>query len=253
MTTPAASLYPTPATPAKPAALWEDFVDIFTQPAAVFERRRDGRFGMALLILTLLSVVIFFATRPLVQPLIDRVMEYGMAQQVRQGAMTAEQAAQARQMMGGFAGVMTAVGAVFAVPMIVLLSALLLWLGGKAVEARMTFGQAMTVATYANVPRVFVGGVLGALLLAFVDVERFAPMLQSAPLGPAFVLGADANPILVMLAQRFDLLTLWSTVLAGIGAAVMGRTTRGRGLAASAIVWGVATLYALYQGWKYTL
>ena len=90
MTTPAASLDSTPAAPAKPAALWEDFVDVFTQPAAVFDRRRDGRFGRALLALTVLGAVIFFATRPLVQPLFDRAMEYGMQQQVRQGAMTAE-------------------------------------------------------------------------------------------------------------------------------------------------------------------
>ena len=253
MTTPAASLDSTPAAPAKPAALWEDFVDIFTQPAAVFERRRDGRFGLALVVLTALGAAIYFATRPLTQPLMDRVVEYGMQQQVRQGAMTAEQAAQARQMMAGFAGVMAAVTAVVFMPIMVLLSASALWLGGKLAGARLAFAQAMTVATYANVPRVVAGGVLGALLLAAVDVERFAPMLQTAPLGPAFALGPDANPVLVMLAQRFDLPTLWATLLAGIGVSVMGRTSRGRGLAASAVVWGLATLYFLYQGWKYTL
>jgi hypothetical protein len=59
--------------------------------------------------------------------------------------------------------------------------------------------------------------------------------------------------VLVMLAQRFDLTALWATLLAGVGVAVMARTTRGRGLAASLVVWGAATLYALYQGWKLTL
>jgi hypothetical protein len=253
MTTPAASVDTAPAAPAKPAALWEDFVDIFTQPRAVFERRRDGRFGLALVILTAISAAIFFGTRPLTQPLLDRVMAYGMAQQVRQGAMTAEQAAQAQQMMGGFSNVLAAAGALFTVPMIVLLSAALLWVGGKVAGARLAFAQAMTVATYANVPRVIVGGVLGALLLANTDVERLPPMTQAAPLGPAFALGADANPVLVMLAQRFDATTLWATVLAGVGVAVMARTGRSRGLAATAVAWGAATLYALYQGWKYTL
>ena len=251
MTTPAASLDTAPA--AKAPALWEDFVDIFTQPAAVFERRRDGRFGAALLALTALGAVIFFAARPLVQPLVDRAIEYGFAQQLRQGGVTPEQAAQARQAMAGFSGVMTTVGALVGVPVTVLLSATLLFLGGKLAGAGLRFNQAMTVATYANVPRVVVGGVLGAVLLAVVDVERFAPMLQAAPLGPAFALGADANPVLVMLAQRFDLTVLWATALAGIGAAVVARTTRGRGFGASLVVWGVATLYALYQGWKLTL
>jgi hypothetical protein len=194
MTTPASSLDSPSVAAAKPAALWEDFVDVFTQPAAVFERRRDGRFGRALLVLTALGAVIFFATRPLAQPLMDRAMEYGMQQQVRQGAMTAEQAAQARQMMSGFSNVMTAVTGVVFVPILVLLSADAALAGRQAHGASLTYGQAATAATYANVPRVVVGGILGAVVLAAVDVDRLPPMLQGAPLGPVFFLGADANP-----------------------------------------------------------
>lgn len=251
MTTPAAPMEA--AAGPKPVALWEDFVDVFTQPAAVFERRRDGRFGLALLALTVIAAALFFASRPIIQPLIDRVTDYSFQAQVRQGAMSAEQAAQARQAAAGFTNVITTVMAFVGTPMLVLVGALLLWLSGMAAGARMSFPQAMTVATYANVPRVVVGGVLGTALLAVTDVERFHPSLQAAPLGPAFLLGPSASPLTVALAQRFDLTILWYVALAAVGAAVMARVPRAKGATAAVFAWALGSLYMLYQGWKLTL
>jgi hypothetical protein len=252
MTTPTASLDTAPAAPTKPAALWEDFIDIFTQPRAVFERRRDGRYWPALLVLSALAAGLFFATRPVIQPLIDRAMEAGLQQQVASGKMTAEQAAQGRAMVERFAGVGTILGAVFGTPILVFVSGALLWLGGRVAGARLTYPQAVTATTYANVPRVLVGGVLGALVLGMTDPQRFSPLLQSAPLGPAFLLGADASSIAIAVAQRFDLTVVWGTVLAAIGAGVMARKGR-PAWGAAAFAWGLATLWALWQGFRATL
>src|ERR671932_2052109 len=64
MTTPSSvpgdgPLGPTHAEAAK-ASVWEDFIDIFYAPSQVFERRRDGRFGLALLVLALLTGILFY-------------------------------------------------------------------------------------------------------------------------------------------------------------------------------------------------
>ena len=61
-----------PATiPSAPtASRWEDFIDIFTSPSAVFRRRENSGFGMPLLVFTLLFGILIYGTKPLVQPAI---------------------------------------------------------------------------------------------------------------------------------------------------------------------------------------
>ncbi|MGH7483765.1 MAG: hypothetical protein ACRELV_16575, partial [Longimicrobiales bacterium] len=55
-----------PRTPAEaePAGRADDYVDIYLSPREVFERRRDGRFGQALLILIVASIVIYYLFLP---------------------------------------------------------------------------------------------------------------------------------------------------------------------------------------------
>lgn len=235
---------------ARPAARWEDFVDVFTAPASVFARRRDGRFGAALAVLTALTAAVFFATRPLLQPLIDRQFDLAIEQMRRNPQMTAQQIEGARAGMERFAAVSTPFFAVLGTPVLVLVLAALVWAAARLVGARLSYGQAATVTTYANVPRVL-GGILGAALLAVKDPATLAPV-QAAPLGPALLLGPDASLLVTALAQRFDLVTLWVTVLLGIGVAVVGKVDRGRGLMAAGGVWLVATLWAVLSALRTT-
>lgn len=230
--------------PETTAAVWEDFVDVFTQPSAVFARRREGRFGAALLILTALLAATFFATRPLVQPLFDRMFDAQAAAMARANPnMSEEQRRGAQRTMERFSSVMLPVGAVVGTPILVFLSAAILFGTSRVAGAGLSFGQAATVATYANVPRVL-GGIAGAALLAVKDANEL-PVLQSAPTGPVLLLPRDASPVLVALLSRFDLFTIWCTVLVGIGVAVMARQSRSRGFAAAAMLWGVASLWGI--------
>ena len=50
----------TPQVPAS-VGVWEDFIDIFHQPSQVFERRRNGQFGLALLLLVVICTVLYVA------------------------------------------------------------------------------------------------------------------------------------------------------------------------------------------------
>jgi hypothetical protein len=237
----------TVAAPAKPASLWEDFVDVFTQPSAVYARRRDGRFGAALLVLTVLTAAVFFATRPLVQPMFDRMFDAQAEAMARQNpGMTEEQRASAQATMERFSRVFLPVGAVVGAPVLVLVAGALLFGVSRLGGAPVSFGQAATIVTYAQVPRLL-GSFAAAGVLAFRDANELPP-LQGAVAGPVLLLSRDASPVLVGLLSRFDLFTLWTTALVGIGVAVMARTTRAKGFVVAALLWGVATLWAVLSG-----
>ena len=51
------------ATAPERAALWEDFLEIFIKPAAVFERRKAAGFAVPLLVLTVLFGLLFFGLK----------------------------------------------------------------------------------------------------------------------------------------------------------------------------------------------
>jgi hypothetical protein len=231
------------ASTSKSPPLWEDFVDILYAPTSVFERRRDARFGMALLVLLVLFAVIFFATRPLLQPLYDRGIDAAIAKIQARPNMSADQREAAAAMTRRFAGFLTPIKVLVATPLLVFFGAALTWLVGKIVGSRAQFGQMMMVATYANVPRV-IGAAVGAALLLVLDPQNL-PVLSDMTVSPALLLGPDASPLLVAFASRLDLFTLWTTVLYGLGLAVVGKVSRRSAFVAVAIGWAVATGFAL--------
>jgi hypothetical protein len=51
-----------------------------------------------------------------------------------------------------------------------------------------------------------------------------------------------ANAGLLAVLSRFDVFTIWVTVLLGIGVAVIAKVPRSKGYAAAAIAWAVPTL-----------
>ena len=240
------SLYaPTDAAPAaKPVALWEDFIDVLTSPSAVFERRRDGHFGKALLVLTVLSAVTFFATRPLLQPLFDRMFDQQQAAMAQANPnMTEEQRASAQAMTERISTVFVPIFAVVGVPLLVFVSAGVLFGVSRLAGAAVSYGQAATIVTYAQVPRI-IGGIAGAAVLAVKDANEL-PVLQAPPTGPVLFLARDASPYLVAVLSRLDLFTLWSTVLVGIGVAVIAKRSRASGFTAAGLLWLAATLWTV--------
>src|SRR5215207_8819376 len=91
--------------PAK-AGLWEDFVDIFVQPAQVFERRRDGKFGLALLALVVMWAILYFALRNGIAPIMDAEMaKQAAAMAAKNPSITAEQIAAQQGIIEKFAAI----------------------------------------------------------------------------------------------------------------------------------------------------
>lgn len=228
--------------PAK-TSLWEDFIDILYQPSAVFERRRDGKFGMALLALVVLMGVLSVALHNGLAPMMDAEMaKAAAAMAAKNPQITAEQIAAQQGFMEKFA----MFGAVIAVPIGVVIMAAILWLAAKVIDAKVAFAASMMIVTYSFFPRVIevlLNAVQGLLLPPESITSRY-----SVQIGPArFLDSADANPVLQTVLGSLDLFTIWSTVLLAIGVAVVARVPRARAAVAAVAVWVVTLLLPLYQ------
>lgn len=251
MTAPAAPLDTAPA-PAKPAAAWEDLIDVFTSPLEVFRRRRDGRFWLALVAFTVIGALSFVVARPVMQPMMDRQVAAQQAKLDADPNIPSERKAELRAQVRSFVESPWAMAApaVF-LPISLFAAALTLWLVAKLFGSGASLGQAIAVTSIAGIPRVVLG-LLGAG--ASVGLGRPIEFPHQLTLGPGAVVG-DVSPVVSGLLQRLDAGVLWHTVLLGLGIAVMGRLTRrggesvvegqisrGKGLAAAFVVWALATV-----------
>ena len=240
MTAPAYDTEPRTDAP-KPASLWEDFIDIFYAPSQVFERRRIGQFGLALVVLIVLTALFLAGFWNVVRPMFESTVDMTFRAAAAKGqAIPEAAAAKARS----FGTTMFAISTVVGVPIAILGAAFVTWLMGKLLEAKVDFAQAMTIVTYANIPRVLSWIVVGAQgLLMDSDKPFFAYLLAPT----RFLDPATTSMGTYGLLARFDVFTLWATVLIGIGVAVMARVPRARGFLVAGAVWLIASAMAMLQ------
>lgn len=239
MTSPAA-----PAAPAPSASVWEDFVDIWYTPAAVFARREQTTFWVPLVVVTLLLGGMFLLNARLLEPMMDAEFERGMAAAMRANPQLTPEMAERGRAFGMMIG---KVEAFVFVPIAIFCVGLALWLLGKLVEAKESFGAALVVAAYAYVPRVLEGllsGVQGLLLDPASLDGRFR-----VSLGVGRFLDPDTTaPVLLAVLGRVDVFTIWVTVLLAIGLSVTGKVSRASAGIVAAFVWVVGALPGLLQG-----
>jgi hypothetical protein len=229
-----------PVAPAQSASRWEDFIDIFYAPSAVYARRAESGFLVPMLVVTLLAGALYILNGNVWSQVMDAEMTRAMARQSQQ--VSAEQMQQIR----GFSETMAKVGAFVFTPIGILLTGLMLWVCGKFVEAKQRLGQAMMVAAYAFLPRVVEGLVVSVQGL-LLDPSSLDGRWRVS-LGVGRFLDPDAtNPALLSLLGRLDVFTIWVTVLLALGLAVTGKISRGRAAIAAAIVWLLGALPLLLQ------
>ena len=230
-----------PAPAAKPAAWWEDFIDIFYAPSEVFARRANSGFGIPMLVVTVLIALLAIANSGVMQPIMDAEFSRGTAAAMRKNPqLTADMLAKTRGIGEGIAKY----GAIVFVPVAIFLTGLALWLSGKLVDAKESVSQAVLVVSYAYVPRVLEGVLTGVQGLV-LDPEALNGRFKVS-LGLGRVLDPDtASPILLALVGRIDVFTIWVTVLLAIGLSVTGRIPRSRAAIAAVLVWVIGALPAL--------
>jgi len=231
--------------PVKSTPLWEDFIDVLTSPARVFERRRSSGFAAPMFIVAVLVAIINAASLPLMAPMRDRQMAM-QADQMRQRGMNDEQIASARNIGEKFTPIATVVGSLVIIPIAVAIVAAVTMGVGRLFDVPLSFRQSGVIATYSMVPTL-ISMLLGAALLAVLDAETL-PMIQQPTLAPVMFLGRDTSPVVAAIATRFGLGEIWSLAITAIGVSVIGRVPRGRGYLVSAILWVLGTGVAVLIG-----
>jgi|SRR5437867_1412155 len=229
----------TPA-PAEKSSLWEDFIDILFSPVSVFRRRERDSWIKPMLILTVAIAVIVFASRGVMQPVMDAEFEK-VADQMRRNPQITEDVIEKTR---GFMQITTLVGSLIIFPITICLVAFVTWIVGKLVDARQELHAAFVVATYAMVPRI-VQGILNAVQGLLLKPEQLNGVTRLS-FSPARSLDpTTASPLLLQLLNRLDLFTIWVTVLIGIGIYVTGRVSKQRATIAAVLIWVVGSIPAI--------
>ena len=227
------------------AGLWEDFIDIFYQPSQVFERRRDGQYGMALLAFVIVSVILFFALHNGLAPMIDaEIAKAAAAAAAKNPNLTSDQLASMQGTMEKFG----TIGFVVFLPLGILIAGVVVWIAAKVAGAGVAFAGAMMIATYSQFPRIvemILNAIQGLLLPAEMITSRY-----SVQIGPARFMDPHANPFLLAVLGGLDVFTIWVLVLMAIGISVVAKVSRSTGAIAALIVWFVTLIPALWTAFS---
>ena len=224
------------------AGLWEDFVDIFYAPSSVFARRSDGKFGMPLLLLVLVGAVLAFLTKNATQPIMDAEFARQSAAAMRRNpSLTAEQMAGGR----GFFEMMAPLIFALFLTISIFGTGLVLWVVGKLFDAKESAAAAIMIATYAEVPRLV--QILTNAAQGLVMSPEKLNSINAVGFSLARFMDPDnASQVLIALAARVDVFTIWITVLLAIGLHVVGRIPKQQAAIVAAITWVVGALPAVF-------
>jgi Yip1 domain. len=225
-------------TPSK-ASLWEDFIDIFYQPSAVFDRRRDGKYGLALLAFVVISVILFIVLKNGMAPIQDAEMAKATAAMAKNPNVSADQISSMSSSMEKFA----VVGFVVSLPIIVFFTGLVLWGVSRLVDAKESFAAAMMIATYSSFPRI-VELILNAVQGLMLPPEQITSH-YSVTLGIGRFLDPTTNPFVMTVLGGIDLFTIWTLVLMTIGLSVVTGIPKSRAAIAVAFVWLIGLIFPL--------
>lgn len=228
--------------PAEKASIVEDFIEIFYAPSNVFARRRNAGFGLQFLIVTALSAVFAFASRSLFAAAFD-------ADWPRMAAkMSAQNPQLTEEMIAAQRGIIQGVGTIFGyagTPVFILVVAVLVWLFARIVSAKLSYGQAALIVTLAWIPRLLQG--LFNTVQALITDPTTVQGAHSITASPARFMSGDESRMLLGALMRFDVFTIWVTVLIAIGIAVIGKVPRSQAAIAAALTWAVASVPFLFQ------
>ncbi len=216
MTEPAVSDVPGVATPK--TAAWEDALDIYYAPRQVFERRRDGKYLVMLLILCALTLAIYFLSIQFNEAVADAEFTRSMAKQTPQ--LTAEQMASARAFAEKIKSAIVYF-IPFGITIGVWISGAIVMLLGKMMGGKLNFAQGTTIVILASMPELLGKVFVGAQGL-FLDTAQVASKYSFATSVSRF-LPADTNSILLKLGAVADPFVIWGAVLLGLGVFVIGR------------------------------
>jgi len=225
----------------KAPSVWEDFIDIFIAPSEVFARRQNGNWFIPMIVVTILVFAIYLGTKSMTQSVFDAEFARQMATAMRKNPqLTPDQIEKGKS----FASTAFALAVLFSVPVATFFVGLFLWVVGKLFDATIGFGAALLVAGYAAFPKIF-QPVAGALIAFFSDPSTLTSATKITASPAHFFDVSTTSPVALAMLQRFDVFTIWCTILLGIGLAVIGKIPRSKAMLAAVIVWALSSVFPL--------
>lgn len=244
MTEPSSVAAPSAPTSPKSASFWEDLIDIFFSPAAVFRRNETKSVWPPLLFVSLAIGIIFFATFNQLEPIFDAEFTRNMAKAAANPQVTPEVIAR----MKGVSESITRYGLSVIIFVTILIVGIVSWIVGKLVGSSQSLHAALVVAAWAYMPRV-IGSVLGGVQGLLMDPSNLTGQLAIS-LSPARFYAPDQpSPLVYQILGRFDLITIWVTILLAVGLSVTGKVGKGRAVLFGIIMFVLGALPAIRQAY----
>jgi len=212
------------------ASRWEDFIDIYIAPAALFARRATESAKVPLISLAVITLALYYVLLPLMAPL----HQAGLAQAIAQNPEAAEQ-------IQSFGNRMRLIQGIF-VPLFVaaftLLIAAVTLLAAKIFSLPLSFRQAFMITAwtgFVGIPQQIAIGIS-----AFLKDRSGAALdlARDTSFGPLRFMNPETiNDVLMPLIRRFDLFALWGLVIMAIALKVVARSEGSQAWGAAALVW----------------
>jgi hypothetical protein len=239
MTEPSAAV----ATPPDNASMAEDFVDIFVTPAKVFARRAKASPMVPYMIVCVLLIVLFFASKNVLAPIFDAQIQKGMAAQMKANPQITQEMMDKSKPI---TNVILNVGGVVGPPILLLILALITWVIGRFfMSSSLTFGTSLLITAYASIPRVL-SSILGLVQGLTMDVGKMTSPYQLT-LSPArFFDPASMSDGAYQALGSIDLFAIWGTVLVIIGLIHAGKLEKNKAIATGVIMFVVGCIPALW-------
>ena len=228
----------------KQSGVFEDLLEVFWSPSAVFDRTRNANAWKYLLIIAVLCCVVTIATASLVQPYLEANADLQIALQTKAGRPVPEQAVAMTRSITKYAYL---VGPLFIIPIGALLGALFVMWAGKTMSARLRYGQALTILAISSAPRLL-GFIATSVQGAILDSSNAHSMADLA-LGPArFIDPYTISPVVQGFLMTLDVFAIWQYVLIAIAVSVVARVERSTGAIVSLISWALGAALTLIPG-----
>lgn len=223
------------------SSLFEDLIDIWYAPSAVFARRKAGMWG-PLFVVAVLCSVLMFANAGAMQGVTDAEVQRAVNEAMADNPSLTS--AQIEGMRGMIAGSMKW-GGVIILPAILFILGLFVFAVGRLLGGTLSYATGVMIASFAYLPRVL------ELLLVTVqslvlDTSSFVGRYQFS-WGVGRFLDPSGPQGMLNLLGRIDLFTLWVTVLIAIGLVHAGKVEKTKAYAGAAICWVLGALPAVYQ------
>jgi hypothetical protein len=234
----------TAATPPDNASFAEDLVDIFVSPAKVFARRAKSNPMAPYLVVCVVMIVLFFASKSALAPIFDAQIQKAIdaAQKANPTQVTADAAAKMRPIIA----VSINVAGVIGVPILLLVVGLITWIVGRfLLGGTLSFGAALMIASYAWMPKL-IAGVVGLVEGLTMDVSRMTSPYQLSIAVSRFFDPSTMSDGLYQLLGQVDLFSIWTAFLIGVGLMHAGKVGKTQAIVGGVVMWCAGAMPAIW-------